>query len=89
MINRLDMIKSSYFSEEYLKSIGFEREKMYNHDQYTTTVYKNSPLILEKTFEGNKLVYVQLCIGEDITIENPSRIELFFLTNMLCFGRCD
>lgn len=51
-------------TESDIKKLGFELVKRYEHDQYSTNRYKKGILEVEFTYENNKLVTLELTMGE-------------------------
>ncbi len=50
--------------EEQIRKLGFEWDLSYKHDQYHTNRYRKGPLMVEFTYEGEKLHTVDLTIDE-------------------------
>lgn len=53
-------------TEYSIKFLGFELVKEYEHDQFFTNRYKKGCLVVEFTYDGGKLVSIDVTIDEVI-----------------------
>jgi hypothetical protein len=51
-------------TEQQLKWLGFELTKQYEHDEFHTNRYAKGVLVVEFTYEGEKLQTCDLTISE-------------------------
>ncbi len=59
-------------TEDQLKSLGFQFEKEYSHDQFYTKRFKSGNLEVELTYEDGKLV------SQDLTSEEINCLPISF-----------
>jgi hypothetical protein len=69
-------------TESYIEGLGFKLVKQYDHDQYHTNRYKRGPLMVEFTYEGDKLESCDLCI-EEVNGITVTRDQLAALADIL------
>ncbi len=60
------MSTKNNLTEEKIKELGFELNKTYQHDQYTTHRYKKGCIEVEFTYEKNKIKCIDATIDEII-----------------------
>lgn len=51
-------------TESEIRGLGFQLEEQYNHDEFNTNRYLKGVLEVEFTYEGDKLLTIELSISE-------------------------
>lgn len=62
--------------EADIKDLGFILIKEYTHDQFKTRRYKKGYLIVEFTYEGNKIHVIDLTIEEVFIQVNYDQVKM-------------